>query len=143
MKRALTVTSFVVMGLVCQAQTKPTSTPRTPAPKREFSTVAPLSYESSLAYGKMTLLKTLSRQPSGTEYTTTYSLVGSESHSGFNNGKPLEIKLSKDYYYGTFLNSYREIAAKTAVLNSFVTEKKLALNNEKDWAYLINYYNGL
>lgn len=144
MKRALAIISFVAISIGSNAQVNPAAVAaKVAAPARVFTTVTPSSYESSLAYGKLTLLKTLTRPATGTEYTISYSLVGFESNADFNNGKPLAVKLSKDFYTGTFLNSYREIAAKTAVLNSYVQLKNLTLNTEKEWAHLINYYNGL
>ena len=102
-----------------------------------------LYFESTLASGKLNFCKTMTRDQETSNTSLSYMLSVSENTKTFNNGKPLGIKLSRDFFEGAFMRSSPEIADKSAALTRFVQDKNISLTDEKGWISLINYYNSL
>lgn len=141
MKRNYFLLSFLLFGFVANAQTATTA--KKAEPPLIARTASLISFEATLVSGKLNLFKTLTRDPETSNTSLSYILTGSENPKNFNSGKPLGIKLSRDFFDGAFMRSSPEIADKFASLTRFVQDKNLSLNDEKGWISLINYYNSL
>lgn len=138
---------FLVTGLIANAQ-KAANSPKASATKssavtpQTFNIVGPTNYESSLIQGKLTLNKKFAKDAGTSGYTLSYSLVSSNEKSPIKD-KPLEMKLSKDFYETVFLKASPEIADKSAYLNKFVSDRNISLADEKGWVEVIRYFNAL
>ena len=138
---------FLVTGLIANAQ-KAANSPKASATKssavtpQTFNIVGPTNYESSLIQGKLTLNKKFAKDAGTSGYALSYSLVSSNEKSPIKD-KPLEMKLSKDFYETVFLKASPEIADKSAYLNKFVSDRNISLADEKGWVEVIRYFNAL
>lgn len=142
MKRNYILIGFLFIGFAADAQSGNGS--KQASPPRTITNVTPFSYESAIVQGKLNLNKTFNREQNGTDYTLSYNLTASSENSNpFNNGKPLEIKLTKDFFDGVFLKASADIAGRSSLLAKFVQEKNILLTGEKGWISVISYYNDL
>ena|GEM_PF-950601 len=138
---------FLLTGLVSNAQ-KTANSPKANATKsnvvtpQTFNVVGPTNYESSLIQGKLTLNKKFAKDAGNSGYTLSYTLISSNEKSPIKD-KPLEMKLTKDFYETIFLKASPEISDKSASLNKFVTERNISLSDEKGWIEIIRYFNAL
>ena len=138
---------FLLTGLIANAQ-KAANSPKANATKsstvtpQTFNIVGPTNYESSLIQGKLILYKKFAKDAGNSGYTLSYSLTSSNEKSPIKD-KPLEMKLSKDFYETVFLKASPEIADKSAYLNKFVSERNISLADEKGWIEVIRYFNAL
>jgi hypothetical protein len=99
------------------------------------------SFESTLAYGKVTMTKLLSKSSAGA-FNTAYFLKNNVT-SSFNGGKPFEIQLSKDAFDNYFQKSSPELSQKWAELVKFAQDKKLSFSDEQTWTTILGYFNNL
>jgi hypothetical protein len=98
-----------------------------------------VSFESTLAYGKLCLTKTVTGNGSGGS-NTVYQ-IQNKSNTAFNGGKPLEIKLTKDAFDNYFQKTTPELSQSWQQLVRYAEEKKLSFTDEQTWMKVINYYN--
>ncbi len=99
------------------------------------------SFESTLAYGKVTLTKLLTKNSSGA-FSTAYFLKNNVTPS-FNNGKPFEVQLGKESFDAFFQKSSPELSQKWTQLVKFAQDKKLSFSDEQTWSDVLNYFNSL
>jgi hypothetical protein len=140
MKKIVLMVLGGMIGLSVQAQAKKSS--NAPAPvtaKPSADAVTPISFETSLAYGTITLNK-IFRQGEGKEFVTIYTL-SKKGDASFNNSKPLSISLSRKSFDSVFTHASAELAGKYAALNKYVSDNKISLTDENGWISLIKHYN--
>ena len=133
-------------GVICYAQqtnpAKKTAVSRKEVTPKVYSAVSPGMVQSSLVEGKVTLYKSFLKDPNSDAFKLVYTMLSSNSNSPASE-KPVEIKLTKEYFETVFLRSTTDIANKSAYLNKFVQDKKLTLSDEKSWISVIGFYNDL
>lgn len=138
-KIALSLIILFVAGIT-HAQTKTASV--APAATKVNITLLPDSFESTLAAGKINLLKTFAVIQEGSAAKLSYSLTGSAGFR-YNGGKPMDVRISRAFYDGQFLQSSADISSKSAILLKYIQDKNINLDDEKGWISLISYYNAL
>ncbi|MEO7531424.1 MAG: hypothetical protein ABIS69_08435 [Sediminibacterium sp.] len=148
MKKILILLIFISAGLLAAAQNKVNNLVRADAvaksPTKAVITAKEgtvVSYESNLVAGKLSLTRGY-QQGEGTAFETIYTLV-KHNDPTFNNRKPVRIGISRKSYDSVFTRGSAELAAKYPVLNKYITDSKISLDNEQGWIALINYYNAL
>ena len=138
MKKIVLIVLGSMIGLSVQAQAKKSSNaPVSAKPTQETAT--PISFETSLASGTLTLNKAF-KQGDGKDFLTIYTLSKNKDAS-FNNQKPISISLSRKSFDSVFTNTSAELASKYAALNKYVTDNKISLTDENGWIALIRHYN--
>lgn len=138
MKKIVLLAAGIVIGLSVQAQPKKSSNaPVNSKPTPE--TVTPVSFETSLVSGTITLTKTF-KQGENKEFLVVYSL-SKKNDPLFNNRKPISISLSKKSYDSVFTKTNGELAGRWAELNKYVTDNSISLTDENGWIALIKHYN--
>jgi hypothetical protein len=140
MKKILLLVTVILIGLNVQAQTQKSS--HAPAPvtvKPTPETATPISFETSLVSGSLTLNKAF-RQGESKESVVVYSLSRSNDPL-FNNGKSITISLSKKSFDSVFTKTNAELAGRWADMNKYVTDNNISLTNENGWIALIKHYN--
>lgn len=146
MKKRYILLSILLTGGIANAQqnTNATKQPTTKEVKpKTFNVVNPNNYESSLVQGKLILNKKIERiQNSNSFSSPSYTIISSNESSSLKE-KPLEIKLSNQFFETVFLRATTEISDKSAYLIKFVQVNKISLNDEKGWIELIKFYNNL
>ncbi len=144
MKKHLFVLGFLFTGLLASAQQKGTAAKD---PNKQAAGVARVSpeatvtgFESNLASGNLSLVKTLSRTTSGS-FNTSYFLT--LKGTAYNAGKPYQISLTRDAFDAYFQRSSNEVAQKWKDMLQFVQSGKLSLTDETGWTKAVNYFNSL
>jgi hypothetical protein len=145
MKKTLLLVLVLCAGLLAVAQNaKPTNTiPR--APEVKTLTVAKeatiTGYESTIAAGRLSLAKVMT-QTDGPYFKTGYTLTLFADNS-FNNRKPVKIGLSRKSFDSVFTRGSAEMNSKYPLLNKYVSDYKISLDEEKGWIAVIKYFNSL
>ena len=132
------------MAFFAEAQNRPNSLLKAEAVSKPVvvaKDATVVSFEKTLAAGSLTLTKGYFKGD-GELFETVYSLV-KYSDASFNNRKPVRIGLSRKSYDSVFTHGSSELAGKYAVLNKYITDHNISLNDEKGWIALIRYYNDL
>lgn len=141
-KRMKTITAtliFLVIATTSQAQN---SSAKTAAPPRNNTPVTPISFETSLVTGTLTLTKEFKPGADGKEFVPVYYLSkGSDVY--FNGRKPLQVSLSKQSYDSVFTKTTADLLAKWPLLNQFIEDSHLSLASEEGWVALVKHYNGM
>lgn len=143
MKRIILIIGFlfVVQLVQAQTQTTPSSVPK-PKAKPEFIKVTPTTFETSLAQGKLTLLKVYRKDANGSPLPDIYRIVSYTDPALLNNGKPVDISLTQQSFESVFTSS-TTLTAKLPSLHKFISDKNISLADEKGWASVIKYFNTL
>jgi hypothetical protein len=98
------------------------------------------SFETNLVPGDLTLTKAY-RKGDGQAFETVYALKSKDP--AFNNRKPVRIGLSRKSFDSVFTYVSAEMSAKRVILDKYITDQKISLDNEKGWVALVRYYNSL
>jgi hypothetical protein len=148
MKKMLFLLLIVFAGLSAHAQTEGKTggnTLKAAAPVSKKIEVAkegtPVSFETNLVPGILTLTKGY-QKGDGDAFETFYTLVKYKDPT-FNNRKPVRIGLSRKSFDSVFTYVSAEMSAKRVILDRYLAEQKISLDNEKGWIALVRYYNGL
>ena len=146
MKKRYILLSILLIGGIANAQQNTNATKQPTAKEvkpKTFNVVNPNNYESSLVQGKLILNKKIEKiQNSNSFSSPSYTIISSNESSSLKE-KPLEIKLSNQFFETVFLRATTEISDKSAYLIKFVQVNKISLNDEKGWIELIKFYNNL
>jgi hypothetical protein len=143
MKRIFILLIVAAVGVNANAQTIKTNASTTPpvaaapAVAREGILTA---FESTLVAGQLSLSKVINKGD-GQQFETYYTLRNADKL--FNNRKPVRIGLSRQSFDSVFTRGAGEIAGKWNILNKYVTDNNISLNDEKGWISVIKYYNSL
>lgn len=143
MKSFFITAGLLFVGLCAFGQKKAvTATPVAPsASNPTVSTNAVFSsFESSLVSGTISLNKSF-KQGDGKDIVIVYSLQKNDPY--FNGRKPIPISLSKQSYDSVFTKTTSDLAGKWAVMNQYITEKKISLTTESGWVDVITHFNSL
>jgi hypothetical protein len=142
MKKTLFLLAILSTGLVTRAQKIPLAR-ATPVSKSvevaKEGTVT--SFETNLVPGRLSLTKAF-QKGDGQVFEVAYALVKNNDAS-FNNRKPVRIALNRKSFDSVFTKVSSEVAGKFNILNKYVQDNSLSLNEEKGWISLVKYYNSL
>ena len=143
MKSFFITSGLLFAGLWAFGQKKAiTATPVAPSTTNvKVSTNAVFSsFESSLVSGTISLNKSF-KPGDGKEIIVVYSLQKNDPY--FNGRKPITISLSKQSYDSVFTKTTSDLAGKWALMNQYITEKKISLTTENGWVDIITHFNQL
>jgi hypothetical protein len=135
---------FAVTIVTAQTATpKKSSAPAAPAQQRGVAVpknISPTTFESQIVNGKLTLIKTVTRDANGNPQTPTYSVTCYDDPKFLNNGKALEIRLTQ-LSFETLFSSNSTLSAKKQDLAKFVQQNNINLTDEKGWITTIKHFN--
>jgi hypothetical protein len=103
-------------------------------------TATAIGYSSDLSQGKITFTKTFV-PGDGQQFKAVYTLALNENPS-INNGKKVPVSLSKNALQD-FFTTHAVISDKWASVNRYITDNKIALDDEKGWIAAIQYFNNM
>jgi len=96
-----------------------------------------LSYSSDLSQGKLVFTKVF-RKGNAEMYLTTYTMW----NAAYNNGKAIDIKLTKEAF-DSYFRTTPELSARYNQLIKYAQDQKLSFADEKAWASLMDFFNEL
>lgn len=135
---------FAVVFVNAQTATpKKTSVPATPTQQRGVAVpknIAPTSFESQIVNGKLTLIKTVTRDGNGNPQTPSYSVICYDDPKFLNNGKAVDIRLTQ-LSFESFFSSNNALSSKKQDLAKFVQQNNINLTDEKGWIATIKHFN--
>ncbi|MEO8172849.1 MAG: hypothetical protein ABI581_07190 [Sediminibacterium sp.] len=145
MKKTFIFLLIIFCAVFANAQSKPNPLKAAPPVSKTIEvskegTVT--SFETNLISGSLTLTKGYFKNVEGTAVGPVYSLIKRNDPS-FNKTKPIVIGLSRKSFDSVFTYVSRETADKRIILDRYINDNKLSLNEEKGWITLIRYYNSL
>ncbi len=100
-----------------------------------------VSFETNLVPGDLTLTKGY-QKGDGQAFETIYTLIKLKDVS-FNNRKAVKISLSRKSFDSVFTYVSAEASGRRAILDKYITDQKISLNDEQGWIALVKYYNSL
>lgn len=147
MKKTFLLVLVLFIGALAHAQPEKTkgNTIKAAAPVSKKVEVAKegnvISFQTNIAAGDLTLTRGF-QKGDGAIFETVYTLVKPYDPT-FNNRKPVRIGLSRKSFDSVFTYVSNEMSAKRVILDRFLAEKKISLNDESGWIALVKYYNSL
>lgn len=149
MKKIFALFLFAITVSAAQAQTQTTIKPPNRNPIKPAASVSKsipvakdaivVGYAKVISPGRLSLTKVFG-ESDGKALMVNYTLtMGSDP----NFRKPVRIGLSKKSFDSVFTHGSAELASRYAVMNKYVTDNNISLDNEQGWVKVVKYYNNL
>lgn len=104
-------------------------------------TVSMSEFESTLVQGNLTLTKTY-KQGDGNKTEITYTIARSNDPNTANR-KPEKISLSKASFDAYFTKNAAALGNRLDILNQFISDNHISLEEEKGWIAVLKHYNNI
>lgn len=128
--KALLFCTFILLSVVTShAQIKPNQT------------VSLSEFESTLVQGNLTLTKTY-KQGDGDKVVITYHIARSNDPDA-GSRKPEKISLTKAAFDDYFTKNAAALGNRLQVLNQFITDNHISMEEEKGWVAVLKHYNNI